>query len=56
MWRWMNPEKQRYYSFTENDFGVGRQSLADKRRERIPALRKELSEHLYLADLVQDQH
>ena len=28
------------------DFGVGRQSLAVKRRKRIPALRKKLSGHL----------
>ncbi|MCP4043602.1 MAG: hypothetical protein GY731_16870, partial [Gammaproteobacteria bacterium] len=28
-----------YYALQEKDFSVGRQSLADKRREMIPALR-----------------
>ena len=36
-----------HYSFPEKDFGVGRQSLVDKWRERIPALQKELSGDLY---------
>ncbi len=29
----------RNYTLQEKDFGVGRQSLADKRREMVPALR-----------------
>ncbi len=29
----------RTYTIQEKDFGVGRQSLADKRREMVPALR-----------------